>query len=243
MSMVSSSPAGGAAGLLLGDTVLRLRPRLAKMVVLQTVKPKKHSVDTTSLTLLESLRQPGDQEAWNRFVQLYTPLLYYWARRLGLQQSDAEDLVQDVFALLLRKLPEFRYDKGGSFRNWLRVVALNKWRERRRRKPPLPPFARGGPGVVGNGDALDHIAAPDETRVFEEAEYRQQLVRRALELIRPEFSAAAWKSFEQHVVAGRDAQDVAAELGLRIGSIYAAKSRVLTRLRRELDGLLDQDCV
>ncbi len=185
---------------------------------------------TTSLTLLDCLRRPGDQKAWERFVRLYTPLLYYWARRLGLQQSDAEDLVQEIFALLLRKLPEFRYEQGGSFRNWLRVVAHNKWRERCRR-------ARSVPESSGNG--LEQAAAPDATREFEEAEYRQHLVSRALELIRPEFSAAAWRAFEQHVVAGRDAQEVAVELGLRVGSIYAAKSRVLTRLRRELQGLVE----
>jgi RNA polymerase sigma-70 factor, ECF subfamily len=187
-------------------------------------------VYTTSLTLLDSLRQTGAQEAWDRFVRLYTPLLYFWARRLGLQQSDAEDLVQDIFALLLRKLPEFRYQPGGSFRNWLRVVAMNKWRERCRRNAATPRADNG---------ALDQVPAPDEMEAFEEAEYRKQLVHRALELIRPEFSEATWQAFQQHVMAGRDAQDVAAELGLRIGSVYAAKSRVLTRLRRELQGLIE----
>jgi RNA polymerase sigma-70 factor, ECF subfamily len=186
-------------------------------------------VDTTSLTLLQALRQPGDGAAWDRFVRLYTPLLYHWARRLGPQQSDAEDLVQDVFTLLVRKLPEFRYEQGGSFRNWLRVVAMNKWRERGRRAGP----------PAGNGNLLDFVAAPDETDAFEEAEYRQELVRRGLELIRAEFSDATWQSFERHVLAGRGAFEVAKELGLRIGSVYAAKSRILTRLRRELEGLLD----
>lgn len=149
-----------------------------------------------------------------------------------MQQSDAEDLVQDVFALLLRKLPEFRYEQGGNFRNWLRVVVLNKWRERCR--------GNGAPsGKIVGGDGLEQIAAPDETAAFEETEYRQHLVHRALELIQPEFSEAAWNSFQQHVVAGRDAAAVAAELGVRIGTVYAAKSRVLTRLRRELHGLVD----
>jgi RNA polymerase sigma-70 factor (ECF subfamily) len=179
--------------------------------------------------LLERLRTPGDQEAWLRFVRLYTPLLYHWARRVGLAEHDAEDLVQDVFELLLRKLPEFRYEQGGSFRNWLRVVALNKWRERCRR-----------PAIAGAlGDGLNQVAAPDETGAFEEAEYRQHLVQRALQLIEPEFSATAWHAFQAHVVAGRDAAEVAAALDIRIGTVYAAKSRVLTRLRQELQGLTD----
>jgi len=180
--------------------------------------------------LLEALRQPGDQQAWLRFVQLYTPLLYYWARGVGLQQSDAEDLVQDVFALLLRKLPEFQYQRNGSFRTWLRTVTLNKWRERCRRNVHEP---------VAGGSVVNQVAAPDESKGFDEGEYRQQLVRRALQLIQPEFSPIAWQAFQDHVVGGRDAAEVAAALGIRIGTVYAAKSRVLNRLRRELQGFVD----
>ncbi|HEV3262134.1 MAG TPA: sigma-70 family RNA polymerase sigma factor, partial [Gemmataceae bacterium] len=79
---------------------------------------------TTSASLLERLRQPGDQAAWSRFVQLYTPLLYSWARQVRLQHQDAADLVQEVFAVLIRKWPEFSYDPQKSFRSWLRTVML-----------------------------------------------------------------------------------------------------------------------
>jgi RNA polymerase sigma-70 factor (ECF subfamily) len=187
-------------------------------------------VNTTSLTLLERLRQPADQEAWAQFVKLYTPLLYRWARRAGLQEPDAADLVQDVLGLLLRKLPAFRYDRRGSFRSWLRVVTLNKWRERLRRAAVVP---------LTNSEGLDQVVTPDPCADFEEAEYRQQLVGRALCLLEPEFSPTAWSAFQEHVVAGRDAAEVAADLGISIGTVYAAKSRILTRLRRQLHGLLD----
>jgi len=91
-------------------------------------------MDTTPGSLLERLRQPGQPEAWRRFVQLYTPLLFHWARRLGLQEQDAADLIQDVFLVLARKLPDFTYDRRQSFRGWLRTVTLNKWRESARRR-------------------------------------------------------------------------------------------------------------
>src|SRR6516225_8631890 len=89
---------------------------------------------TTSASLLERLRLPTDQAAWERFVQLYTPLLYYWARHLGLQPNAAADLVQDVLTALVQKLPEFVYDRDKSFRNWLRTLTLNRWRNNRRRR-------------------------------------------------------------------------------------------------------------
>ena len=85
-------------------------------------------MNTTSFSLLERLRTPAEQEAWARFVKLYTPLLFRWARGVGLSSEEASDLVQDVLTLLVQKLPEFSYDRQKSFRGWLRTVMLNKWR-------------------------------------------------------------------------------------------------------------------
>jgi RNA polymerase sigma-70 factor, ECF subfamily len=73
-------------------------------------------MESTSSSLLLRLRQPGEQASWQRFVDLYTPLLYFWACRMGLSSADAADLVQDVFVTLVQKLPQFEYDSGKSFR-------------------------------------------------------------------------------------------------------------------------------
>ncbi len=78
--------------------------------------PPARPMDSTPPSLLERLRLPGEEAAWGRFVELYTPLLFFWARRLGLQEADAADLVQDVFRALVRKLPGFVYEPGKSFR-------------------------------------------------------------------------------------------------------------------------------
>jgi len=187
--------------------------------------------NTTSLTLLGRLKSPHDQEAWRRFARLYTPLLYHWCRRVGLQPHDAADLVQDVFLLLVRKLPGFQYDRRRSFRNWLRTVTMNKWRERARRK------ALQTVGIAGD------VEEPAERKLdwrLEATEYRAELVRSALPLIEPEFSEASWQAFMRHAVQGEQASAVAARLGLSVGSVYSAKSRVLSRLRQELMGLLDE---
>ena len=93
----------------------------------------------TPASLLERLRRPTDEAAWDRFVRLYTPLIYTWARRAGLQSADAADLVKEVLTTLVRTLPEFTYQKQQSFRAWLRTVTLNKWRDRCRRLAARPP--------------------------------------------------------------------------------------------------------
>jgi RNA polymerase sigma-70 factor (ECF subfamily) len=186
-------------------------------------------MDLTSASLLERLRGPTDDGAWAHFVELYTPLLFDWARGVGLQDADAADLVQDVLTHLLRVLPQFHYDSGKSFRAWLRTVTLNRWRAGLRKRAAQP--------VIDS--AADPDEVPAEAEAFWEADYRRHLTGRALALIQAEFQPATWKAFWECVVSGRGAAEVGEELGLKPGAVRAAKFRVLCRLRQELDGLLD----
>jgi RNA polymerase sigma-70 factor (ECF subfamily) len=147
-----------------------------------------------------------------------------------LQEPDAADLVQEVFALLVQKMPEFVYDQQKSFRSWLRTVTLNKWRDRCRRQGARPHEVTGTqpPDVAESSEAS-----------FSEVEYRQQLVARALELMQAEFHPTTWKACWEFVVMGRPAAEVARQLGITENAVHLAKGRVLRRLRKELDGLLD----
>ncbi len=186
---------------------------------------------STPASLLERLRQPFEPEAWARFVALYTPLIYGWARRVGLQDQDAADLVQDVFATLVQILPTFRYDQQRSFRRWLRSVTLNKWRNRCKQWDYQVLHGRGG--------EPDQLAAPDELEALWEAEYKQSLASSALNVMRSDFQETTWRACWEMVVNGRPAAEVATELGLTVGAVYVAKFRVLKHLRQELRGLLD----
>jgi RNA polymerase sigma-70 factor (ECF subfamily) len=177
------------------------------------------------------LRQPADKAAWARFVKLYTPLLAHWGRKLGLDGQDAEDLVQEVFVVLIRTLPEFRYDRGRRFRGWLWTVILNKHRERTRRA--VLPMQEGG--EIGLSGVADSEVDPS----LDEAEYRQYIVQRAMQIIEEDFQPTTWQAFRECVIASRPPAEVAAELKVSIDVVYASKSRVLRRLRQELDGLLE----
>src|SRR5262245_51381060 len=116
-------------------------------------------MNTTSVSLLERLRKPEEREAWDRFVQLYTPLLFHWAQRQGLSTNDAGDLVQEVFLLLMRKLPEFVYDGQKSFRSWLKNVLHNRFRELRRARQPLPAAGSGSDWLDPSADShVDGLA-------------------------------------------------------------------------------------
>ncbi len=186
-------------------------------------------MDSTSPSLLQRLATGTDAPAWDRFVELYTPLLLRWCARLGVSEPDAADFVQDVFVVAVQQLPQFRYDAAQSFRAWLKTVLLNGWRKHQRRR------ARG-PAIGGDPDLVPDT---DPGILVDEAEHRDHLLRRALEIARTDFEPETWAACWEFLVNDRPAADVAAELGVTVNAVYLAKSRVLRHLRTELAGLID----
>ena len=190
-------------------------------------------MQTTSLTLLERVRQPSDQTAWDRFVSLYSPLLFAFARRAGMNESDAADVVQDVFLVLMAELPGFEYDAARkNFRGWLKTITVNKCRERQRRRQPA---------ISPGGDEIGLSAVVDDATVeaFWDGEYRQHLVAQALRLMQSDFESQTWQAAWLALTTDRTAADIGQELGLAEASVWVAKSRVLRKLRQEMAEMWD----
>ena len=93
-------------------------------------------MDSTPASLIEQLRHRAGGAEWTLFVQLYSPVLLGWTRRLGVPEADRADLIQDTFVALLRALPASRYDPSRRFRNWLFAILANLWKDRLRRRKP-----------------------------------------------------------------------------------------------------------
>ncbi len=190
-------------------------------------------MDTTSNSLLYKLSQPEFGSSWNRFVELYTPMLFYWSLRTGLSEADAEDLVQDVLLVVFAKVRSFDRRRDGSFRKWLQVVTLNKARER---------FRRRSLSIIrsdGEFDPLSDVADRSTIDEFWEVEYRGQLVHRAMQIMQSEFEPKTWRACWEHVVQERPAKEVAEELGLTTNQVWVYSSRVLKRLKDELNDLIE----
>lgn len=164
------------------------------------------------------------------FVELYTPLIFYWARRTGLQTNDAADLVQDVLTLVFQKLPAFDYDSSRSFRGWLRTVTLNRFREKLRKQS------------IGANPAtqslLARIEQPGSAESTWDLNYQQSLIRHATDLLEGEFQPKTWAALQSYVFDQVPADRAASEHGLSTWTVYAAKSRLLSRLRETLEGLM-----
>jgi RNA polymerase sigma-70 factor (ECF subfamily) len=181
----------------------------------------------TPASLLYRLRSPHDEaNAWGRFVELYTPLLFRWAQRLGEQDSDCADLVQDVFLILWRKLPEFEYDSGKSFHAWLKTIFLNRHRSRLRQRKPRPI------------DVGEEECVPDSNEHLINAEETRYLIRQAYRLIESEFSPLHQRIFRLYALEEQGPEEVAQELGISPGTVYGVKSKILSRLRQELQELI-----
>jgi RNA polymerase sigma factor (sigma-70 family) len=194
-------------------------------------------MDETSLSLIDRARQSTDSLAWDRLIEVYTPLLRQWLRAYDVQDADAEDLIQEVLAVVARELPKFDHSRRtGAFRGWLRKVLVNRlrnfWRARASR-----PAVRGTSSLLEQLDQLE-----DETsqlsRIWND-QHDRDVIAKLMELVRPKFLPKTWEAFHRQMFVGQGADQVAAELDMPLGSVYMARSRVLNALRREGAGLVD----
>jgi RNA polymerase sigma-70 factor (ECF subfamily) len=195
------------------------------------VKPSGTSTSRTSLTLLEKVRQ-NDRAAWERLVSLYTPLVYYWCNRAGLQRADAEEVGQEVFTAVARSLATFSHDQAGaSFRGWLREITRCEILDHR--PPP------GGVGAGGSSaqELLAGVPTIGEDDALLSVE-KSLLYSRAVELLESSFEPKTRRAFWL-LLGGASAKEVAAELQMSASAVYTAKSKVLTRLREEFGAVLD----
>lgn len=190
---------------------------------------------TTRPSLLVRIRDARDAEAWREFVRLYSPLVYRFARRKGLQDADAADVTQDVMRAVMTSVRRLDYDPDrGSFRGWLFTLA------HRRLYDFLGSRARECRGT-GDSDVQSRLEA-QPARDDEEQwnrEYQRHLLAWAAERVRDSFQESTWSAFWQTAVEGRSGKEVAEQLGMTVAAVYLAKSRVMARLKecvRELEG-------
>lgn len=161
-------------------------------------------------------------------MQLYAPLLHRWIAKLGLAEPDRSEVVQEVFIVLLGKMPTFQYDHQQSFRGWMRTITLNKCRDllrtHRRLTEPL---------------LMERIecASREDSDFLTQSEYSQSLAARALTLMKQHFSDTTWRACWLSVAEELPAKEIAANLGITENAVYLARARVLKRLRVELEGL------
>jgi RNA polymerase sigma-70 factor (ECF subfamily) len=189
----------------------------------------------TSSTLLRRLRQdPADQAAWNDFVNRYGRMIFHWARRWGLQESDAEDVTQNVLVELSRQMRTFVYDPTGRFRAWLKTLAHRTWCHFAQ--------AHARPAAPGAEAILNFLRSPSSCEDFLqqlEEEGRRELMEKAMDRVRQRVQPHTWEAFRLMALDGLSGAEVAERLGMKPGAVFVARSKVQKMIQEEvrrLDG-------
>jgi RNA polymerase sigma-70 factor (ECF subfamily) len=195
-------------------------------------------MSATSTELLRGARDCTNNEAWLRLVRFCEPLLHGWLRCRGVQPADADDLVQETLATVVREAPTFQPNgHAGAFRCWLRKVLINRLR-RFRRAQRVRSICRPDSDLLGRlADVVDDPGS-DLTCRWDD-DHDRHVARQVLERIERAFQPRTWQAFRRVALQAADPALVAAELDLSLASVYAAKSRVLRRLRQEAAGFPD----
>lgn len=190
----------------------------------------------TRESLLAQVRSHDNREAWEQFASIYRPVIYRLARRRGLQDADAQDLAQRVLMAVASAIGRWeKTDKSVRFRHWLRRIARNAVVNALSRGPRDP--AAGGTSMQVL--LMEHPNADLQADSWIDWEYRRELYLRAAQLVRRDVAPATWRAFEMTVIENCEIEKTAVELDKSVGVIYAARSRVMRRLReavRELEG-------
>ena len=180
----------------------------------------------TQLTLLQRVKDPGDGQSWQEFVDLYQPLLLRFVISRGVPESDAQDIVQEIFAALLRSLPSFDLDqRRGRFRTWLWSVSRNVMVDCARR------FHRRKKAEQNWVERLAELRDDEDSRAQWCEAHKKRVLEFVLERVRSASQVKTWACFEEHVQQGRPAAEVGTELELTANAVYVNASRILQRIR------------
>ena len=187
----------------------------------------------TRSTLLAQVRSPDDREAWEEFVLIYQPVIYRMARRRGMQDSDAQDLVQTVLMRVASAIDRWEEKPGARFRHWLRRVAKNSILSALSRSPKDAP--------VGGSDIQELMteqpAGASDVEQELAVEYMREQYLRASMSVQSDVNAETWRAFELTVIDGESCEAAAKIIGKSVGTVYAARSRVMRRLRDHIQRL------
>ncbi len=172
---------------------------------------------------------PTDHAAWSRFVDRYGPRILGWCRAWGLQDADARDLSQIVFAKLHVRMRRFRYDPARTFRGYLMAVVMGTLKDTARARARL--VTSGTDHVRA---LLDDLKARNDLADRLEKEFDLELLELARRLVQKRVEPQTWEAYRLMAEVGMRGAEVAERLGIPVANVFVFKGRVLKMLQEEI---------
>ena len=190
--------------------------------------------ESTRSSVLRAVANTENEAAWRRLFDLYAGFVFSIARSKGLNDADADDIVQVVFTDLARNLPTFQYDRAkGRFRSYL--AGLVHWRVTDRLKAgkrDMELMASFEEEAKATGAATD--------AAFEEREWQAAALEEALHRIKPEVNPEHYAAFVASTVEGQDTETVMRLYGLSRDNLYQIRKRLTMKLRETVEQVIKE---
>lgn len=190
----------------------------------------------TRRSLIERLRDLGDQPSWREFFETYWKLIYGAAIRAGLSDQEAEDVVQETVIGVARKMESFRYDPAVcSFKGWLMHVTRCRIADQfRRRRPQNVPLAAPRADTTAETTLNLHDPAADVLEGIWNEEWQKNLVDVAMDRVRRRANPEHYQIFHLHAVKGLGVRDVAKLTGASLPKVYVTYHRIAKLVKAEV---------
>jgi RNA polymerase sigma factor (sigma-70 family) len=190
----------------------------------------------TRRSLIERLRDLGDQPSWREFFETYWKLIYGAAIRAGLSDQEAEDVVQETVIGVARKMESFRYDPAVcSFKGWLMHVTRCRIADQfRRRRPQNVPLGAPRADTTADTTLNLHDPAADILEGIWNEEWQKNLVDVAMDRVRRRANPEHYQIFHLHAVKGLGVRDVAKLTGASLPKVYVTYHRIAKLVKTEV---------
>ena len=196
----------------------------------------------TRRSLLSRLKDWDDQESWKDFFDTYWKLVYGVAIKSGLNDAEAQDVVQETVLSVAKKMHAFKYDPAvGTFKSWLLLITRRRIADHLRkvyREPPQHVSQRNAEETART-PTIEKAADPaslELDRIWEE-EWQKNLLEAAIQRVRRQVDPKQFQIFDSYVLKQWPVDDVKKTLGVSAAQVYLAKHRISALIKKEIKKL------
>jgi RNA polymerase sigma-70 factor (ECF subfamily) len=203
---------------------------------------KRNEFLPTRESLLRRLKSWDDQESWGDFFNTYWRLIYSAALKAGLNEAQAQDVVQDTIIVVAKKMKDFTYDRAmDSFKGWLLYLTRKRiaLEYRRKERERITSDSAEPTDWTLEAKDLPDPAGFDLQSVWEQ-EWERNLWEAAITRVKKEVNAKQFQMFDLYTIKEKSAQEVARQLNVPVAQVYLAKHRISSLLKKELTRLRSQ---